>query len=78
MPDRIVSLPGLSKGVGFVRFDRKCEAEQAIEKMSGSSPWGGEETITVKFANSPSTNSAKSTAIQVCLSRELGTKLKTI
>ncbi|KAL3077942.1 hypothetical protein niasHS_013471 [Heterodera schachtii] len=64
---RILSdnVTGLSKGVGFVRFDRKCEAEMAIEKMSGTGPWGGEETITVKFANSPSANSAKSTALQV-------------
>uniref|UniRef100_A0A183C955 ELAV-like protein 2 n=1 Tax=Globodera pallida TaxID=36090 RepID=A0A183C955_GLOPA len=64
---RILSdnVTGLSKGVGFVRFDRKNEAELAIEKMSGSSPWGGEETVTVKFANSPSANSAKSTAVQM-------------
>ena len=61
----MICLQGLSKGVGFVRFDRKAEAEYAIEKMSGTSPWGGDEPISVKFANSPSINSAKSSAIQV-------------
>uniref|UniRef100_A0A914KPI4 RRM domain-containing protein n=1 Tax=Meloidogyne incognita TaxID=6306 RepID=A0A914KPI4_MELIC len=53
------NVTGLSKGVGFVRFDRKSEAEDAIEKMTGTSPWGGDETISVKFANSPTSNNAK-------------------
>uniref|UniRef100_A0A1I8C138 RRM domain-containing protein n=1 Tax=Meloidogyne hapla TaxID=6305 RepID=A0A1I8C138_MELHA len=53
------NVTGLSKGVGFVRFDRKAEAENAIEKMTGTTPWGGDETISVKFANSPTSNNAK-------------------
>ncbi|ESO00402.1 hypothetical protein HELRODRAFT_83112 [Helobdella robusta] len=46
---------GISKGVGFVRFDRRHEAERAINQLNGIIPVGGSEPITVKFANSPST-----------------------
>ena len=53
-----------------MRFDRKQEAEVAIEKLNGSKPFGGEEVFTVKFANNPATNQVSSatktaTAIQV-------------
>lgn len=47
---------GLSKGVGFIRFDQRIEAERAIQKLHGSIPEGATEPITVKFANSPSSN----------------------
>jgi ELAV like protein 2/3/4 len=47
---------GLSKGVGFIRFDQRCEAEQAIGKLHGTIPDGFAEPITVKFANNPSNN----------------------
>ncbi|XP_021373857.1 ELAV-like protein 3 isoform X1 [Mizuhopecten yessoensis] len=47
---------GLSKGVGFIRFDQRIEAERAIQKLNGSIPDGAAEPITVKFANSPSSN----------------------
>jgi ELAV like protein 2/3/4 len=49
---------GLSKGVGFVRFDLRTEAEHAIKKLNGAVPPGnnGNETMTVKFANHPSAN----------------------
>ncbi|KAK3787324.1 hypothetical protein RRG08_056043 [Elysia crispata] len=47
---------GLSKGVGFIRFDQRCEAEKAIEKLNNKIPEGSMEPITVKFANSPSSN----------------------
>lgn len=49
---------GLSKGVGFIRFDTRGEAERAIEKLNGTVPQGATEPITVKFANNPS-NSTK-------------------
>jgi len=52
---------GLSKGVGFIRFDQRCEAERAIQKLHGTVPEGTVEPITVKFANNPS-NSAKAAA----------------
>lgn len=50
---------GISKGVGFVRFDRKSEAEEAIEKLNGTIPTGCTEPITVKFANNPAANAQK-------------------
>lgn len=49
-------LPGLSKGVGFIRFDQRMEAERAIQKFNNYVPDGATEPITVKFANSPSSN----------------------
>ncbi|KAA0184966.1 hypothetical protein HAZT_HAZT006722 [Hyalella azteca] len=48
---------GLSKGVGFIRFDQRVEADRAIQKLNGSIPEGASEPITVKFANNPSNNS---------------------
>lgn len=50
------SVPGLSKGVGFIRFDQRIEAERAIQKLNGTIPEGATEPITVKFANNPSNN----------------------
>ena len=44
---------GLSKGVGFVRYDTRLEAEQAIKHLNGTIPAGVVEPVTVKFANSP-------------------------
>ena len=46
-------LAGQSKGVAFVRFDRRFEAENAIEKLNGCIPPGGSEPIVVKFASAP-------------------------
>ncbi|XP_023290491.1 ELAV-like protein 3 isoform X2 [Orussus abietinus] len=50
------NLPGLSKGVGFIRFDQRVEAERAIQELNGTIPKGSSEPITVKFANNPSNN----------------------
>jgi RNA recognition motif-containing protein len=47
---------GLSKGVGFIRFDQRIEAERAIQELNGTIPKGSTEPITVKFANNPSNN----------------------
>lgn len=49
---------GLSKGVGFIRFDQRCEAEKAIKELNGTIPKNYTEPITVKFANNPSNNKA--------------------
>ncbi|GAB0089751.1 protein elav-like [Sergentomyia squamirostris] len=46
----------LSKGVGFIRFDQRHEAERAIQELNGKVPKGCTEAITVKFANNPSNN----------------------
>jgi len=45
---------GLSKGVGFIRFDQRMEAERAISELNGSIPNNSTDPITVKFANNPS------------------------
>lgn len=47
---------GLSKGVGFIRFDQRVEAERAITELNGTVPKGASEPVTVKFANNPSNN----------------------
>lgn len=49
-------ISGLSKGVGFIRFDQRVEAERAIKQLNGKVPEGATEPITVKFANAPSSN----------------------
>uniref|UniRef100_A0A182P956 RRM domain-containing protein n=1 Tax=Anopheles epiroticus TaxID=199890 RepID=A0A182P956_9DIPT len=48
------NITGLSKGVGFIRFDQRMEAEKAIKELNGTVPKGSTEPITVKFANNPS------------------------
>ncbi|XP_075218504.1 ELAV-like protein 3 isoform X9 [Lycorma delicatula] len=50
------NITGLSKGVGFIRFDQRIEAERAIQELNGTIPKGSTEPITVKFANNPSNN----------------------
>lgn len=47
-----------SRGVGFIRFDKRCEAEKAIQELNGKTPVGCSDPITVKFANGPSFNKA--------------------
>ncbi|XP_076331787.1 ELAV-like protein 2 isoform X6 [Tachypleus tridentatus] len=50
------NVKGLSKGVGFVRFDQRLEADRAIKHLHSTIPDGSSEPITVKFANNPSNN----------------------
>ena len=44
---------GLSRGVGFVRFDKNTEAETAISALSGKTLHGSAQPLLVKFANQP-------------------------
>ncbi|XP_077464115.1 ELAV-like protein 1 [Stigmatopora argus] len=44
---------GLSRGVAFIRFDKRAEAEEAIKQLNGKMAPGGSETLTVKFAANP-------------------------
>lgn len=46
-------LPGLSRGVAFIRYDKRSEAEDAVKHLNGHVPPGGSEPITVKFAANP-------------------------
>uniref|UniRef100_A0A8C5SEF2 ELAV like RNA binding protein 1 n=2 Tax=Elapidae TaxID=8602 RepID=A0A8C5SEF2_LATLA len=47
---------GLSRGVAFIRFDKRSEAEEAISNFNGHKPPGSSEPITVKFAANPNQN----------------------
>ncbi|NXA24120.1 ELAV3 protein, partial [Ibidorhyncha struthersii] len=49
----IATHTGVSRGVGFIRFDKRVEAEEAVRGLHGQKPLGAAEPITVKFANSP-------------------------
>jgi len=51
--------PGVSKGVGFVRYDKRHEAEAAIKHLNGTIPDGSQDPVTVKFANAPTAAPAK-------------------
>lgn len=44
---------GVSKGVGFVRFDQRIEAETAINTLNNKIHGNIAEPLIVKFANSP-------------------------
>jgi ELAV like protein 2/3/4 len=44
------------KGVGFIRYDQRKEAERAIQTLNGTIPKGLTEPISVKFSNSPGAN----------------------
>ncbi|KAF7644208.1 hypothetical protein LDENG_00226040 [Lucifuga dentata] len=44
---------GLSRGVAFIRFDKRAEAEDAVKHLNGHVPPGTSEPITVKFAANP-------------------------
>lgn len=52
---------GVSRGVAFIRFDKRAEAEDAVKNLNGQKPLGASEAITVKFAANP--NQVKNTQI---------------
>lgn len=58
---------GLSKGVGFVRYDTRQEAEAAIRHLNGTIPVGSTEPITVKFANCPASLTSKVNVFPPCI-----------
>lgn len=44
------------RGVGFIRYDQRKEAERAIQALNGTTPKGLTEPISVKFSNTPGGN----------------------
>uniref|UniRef100_A0A674M9H7 ELAV-like protein n=1 Tax=Takifugu rubripes TaxID=31033 RepID=A0A674M9H7_TAKRU len=56
---------GGSRGVGFIRFDKRVEAEEAIKGLNGQKPSGAAEPITVKFANNPSQKTSQALLSQL-------------
>lgn len=58
-------IPGVSRGVGFIRFDKRIEAEEAIKGLNGQKPSGATEPITVKFANNPSQKTSQALLSQL-------------
>ncbi|XP_068095153.1 ELAV-like protein 4 isoform X2 [Hyperolius riggenbachi] len=56
---------GVSRGVGFIRFDKRIEAEEAIKGLNGQKPSGASEPITVKFANNPSQKTSQALLSQL-------------
>lgn len=48
---------GMSRGVGFVRYDKHSEAEQAMTTLNGTLLPGASQPILVKFANQPKAGS---------------------
>ncbi|XP_038067714.1 ELAV-like protein 1-B isoform X2 [Patiria miniata] len=68
--DQDSSTTGRSRGVGFVRFDKRVEAERAIEALHDKAPEQGSDPLIVKFANNPSQNFHKvlQQAYMTCMS----------
>ncbi|KAG7256696.1 hypothetical protein CRUP_031544 [Coryphaenoides rupestris] len=60
-----VIYPSGSRGVGFIRFDKRIEAEEAIKGLNGQKPSGAAEPITVKFANNPSQKTSQALLSQL-------------
>lgn len=58
---RISRHTGVSRGVAFIRFDKRAEAEDAINNLNGQKPSEAIEPITVKFAANP--NQTKNTQV---------------
>lgn len=48
-----------TKGVGFIRYDTRDEAKRAIQAINGTTPPGCTEPISVKFSNTPGSNTNK-------------------
>lgn len=46
----------VSQGIGFVCYENRPQAEEAIKHMNGQTPIPGAGAIVVKFANKPSAN----------------------
>ena len=54
---------GVSRGVGFVRFDQHTEAETAISTLNGKVLPSSTQPLLVKFANQPKNQSGQSSPV---------------
>lgn len=63
------------KGVGFIRFDQRKEAERAIAALNGTTPKGLPDPITVKFSNTPGQTTAATKIVQPSLPTFLNPQL---
>lgn len=52
---------GTSRGIGFVRYDKRSEAQAAIDSMNGKSLDGGSAALTVKYAIPPAVKNVNQT-----------------
>ncbi|XP_072221514.1 ELAV-like protein 1a isoform X3 [Leuresthes tenuis] len=59
--DQATGTTGASRGVAFIRYDKRAEAEEAVKNLNGQKPPGSSEPITVKFAANP--NQVKNTQL---------------
>lgn len=51
------------KGIGFIRYDQRKQAERAISALNGTTPKNLTEPIVVKFSNTPGQNKQSPTPI---------------
>lgn len=56
---------GVSRGVGFIRFDLRIQAEEAIKGLNGQKPQGATKPIKVKFAKNQSQNTSQALLSQL-------------
>ncbi|XP_013136294.1 PREDICTED: ELAV-like protein 1 [Papilio polytes] len=54
----------VSQGIGFVCFESRQQAEDAIQHMNGQAPFPGAGNMLVKFANKPNNNKNGPRSIQ--------------
>lgn len=52
----VITNSRVSQGIGFVCYESRPQAEEAIAHMNGASPLAGAGPISVKFANKPNAN----------------------
>ncbi|VVC93397.1 ELAV-like protein 1 [Leptidea sinapis] len=54
----------VSQGIGFVCYETRHQAEEAIQQMNGQTPIPGAGPVVVKFANKPNSNKSAPRPIQ--------------
>ena len=69
-------MTNLSKGISFIRFDQRSQADLAIANLNDFVPTGSLEPINVKFANSRSNlNTTPSQVRPMAVDTNLGINL---